>query len=569
MDSSPASNDFAAVSLLARLAERGIEYVFANAGTDFAPIVEALARNPARRFPRFITVPHENLAVAMAHGYYRLSGKPAAVMLHVTVGTANALCGVMNASRDNVPMFVCAGRTPNTDAGHPASRNGHIHWGTESFDQGGLVREYVKWDYELRAGQSAAALVDRALDIAMSEPRGPVYLTLPREVLADPSLAQRHPKVNPLGAPTPHPNPSAIGEAARLLADAEFPLIVTSSGGRTRESFNALATLAAEHALPVVQAQTRDLNISTDHPMALGYDSHPLVPKADVILVVDTAVPWIPSLCSPKPGARVIHLSSDPLHSRYPYREFEADVLIAGDTAASLVALTEAMRPDMQTRQAAVARRRSEVARIRSEQAERRRAAVDAVRDATPMNTAWIARCINEQKSSNAIIINELGFNQVGLLDLTEWGSYIGTSLAGGLGFGLGAGLGAKLAAPEREVIVCCGEGSYMFGNPTPYHYVQRAENLPTLTVISNNSAWHAVRVATLSVYPQGAAAKAPIMPVTTLQPAPDYEKVIAAIGGYGEKVEDPAALPDAIRRARAAVQSGSPAVLNVITQGR
>ena len=107
-----------AEAYLARLGERGIEYVFANAGTDFAPIVEALSRNTGNaKFPHFITVPHENVAMAMAHGYYRICGKPAAVMVHVTVGTANAICGLMNAARDNVPVLLAAGRTPITETG--------------------------------------------------------------------------------------------------------------------------------------------------------------------------------------------------------------------------------------------------------------------------------------------------------------------------------------------------------------------------------------------------------------------------------------------------------------------
>src|SRR5437764_10179534 len=175
--------EMAADAYIARLGERGIEYVFANAGTDFAPIVESLARNAGNdgKAPRFLVVPHENVAMAMAHGYYRTCGKPAAVMVHVTVGTANAICGLMNAARDNVPVLLAAGRTPITETGHVASRNRSIHWGQESFDQGGMVREFVKWDYELRGGQPVDAVVDRRLDIAMSEPRRPVCLTLARE----------------------------------------------------------------------------------------------------------------------------------------------------------------------------------------------------------------------------------------------------------------------------------------------------------------------------------------------------------------------------------------------------
>src|SRR4051812_33372760 len=149
------TQNMTAEAYLTRLGERGIEHVFANAGTDFAPIVESLSRNKGagKKIPRFMVVPHENVAMSMAHGYYRTCGKPAAVMVHVTVGTANAICGLMNAARDNVPVLLAAGRTPLTESGSIASRNRTIHWGQESFDQGGMVREYVKWDYELRSGQ--------------------------------------------------------------------------------------------------------------------------------------------------------------------------------------------------------------------------------------------------------------------------------------------------------------------------------------------------------------------------------------------------------------------------------
>src|SRR5712672_1022109 len=212
-----------AEAYIRRLAERGIDYVFANAGTDFAPIIEAISRNAGgdRKIPKFITVPHENVAMAMAHGYYRACGKPAAVMVHVTVGTGNAINGLMNATRDNVPILLAAGRTPLTETGNIASRNRSIHWGQGAFDQGGMVREFVKGDYELRAGQPVDSVVDRALDIAMSEPRGPVYLTLPREVLAAPAVKARRDTVRPLGSAPPAPSQRAIEEAASLLAKAE------------------------------------------------------------------------------------------------------------------------------------------------------------------------------------------------------------------------------------------------------------------------------------------------------------------------------------------------------------
>src|SRR5207244_988639 len=238
-------------------------------------------------------------------------GKPAAVMVHVTVGTANAICGLMNAARDNVPLLLAAGLTPITESGHIASRNRSIHWGQEAFDQGGMLREFVKWDYELRAGQPADSVVDRALDIAMSEPRGPVYLTLPREVLADAAVAPRRDTVRPLGASAPAPSRAAIEEAAALIAKAEFPLILTSSAGRAPEAMAALSALAEEFALPVVQSEARDISLSTAHSMCLGFDAGAHLGKADVIAVFDSAVPWIPRLNALNKNAKVICFGPD------------------------------------------------------------------------------------------------------------------------------------------------------------------------------------------------------------------------------------------------------------------
>src|SRR5438034_9517324 len=176
-----------AEAYLELLAARGVEYLFANAGTDFAPLIEAWAKRLAQgqALPKPVTVPHETPAVAMAHGYAMVTGRPQAVMVHVIVGAANALAGIINASRVGVPMLFTAGRNPITEAGMPGARNRPIHWAQESFDQASLAREFVKWDYELRNFLQLETVVDRALAITSAEPQGPVYLTLPREVLSE------------------------------------------------------------------------------------------------------------------------------------------------------------------------------------------------------------------------------------------------------------------------------------------------------------------------------------------------------------------------------------------------
>jgi acetolactate synthase-1/2/3 large subunit len=563
------SAEITADAYIARLGERGIDYVFANAGTDFAPIVESLARNAGSdgKSPRFLVVPHENVAMAMAHGYYRTCGKPAAVMVHVTVGTANAICGLMNAARDNIPLLLAAGRTPITETGSHASRNRSIHWGQEAFDQGGMVREFVKWDYELRAGQPVDAVVDRALDIAMSEPRGPVYLTLPREVLAGPAVHARRHGVRPLGVPTPEPPLAVIEEAAALVAKAEFPLIITSSVGRDPAAVAELAKLTEEFTLPVVQNEARDFNLPSDHAMNLGFDAAPWIRKADLLIVLESVVPWIPSAGGPRPDAKIINISSDPLATRYPFKEIEADLLIAGDPCAALRMLRQCLS-GARKNGAAAERRRDAIANARAEMAARRKKLIETVKDQSPVHLAWLADCLNRVKSEDAIVISELGVPQ-SALELSKPRSYMGGLLSGGLGFGLGAALGAKLAAPDREVITTVGDGSYMFGNPLPYHYVGRAENLPTLTIVTNNMMWGAVRQSTLDVYPDGRAAKANVMPLTELRPSPDFEKVVETCGGRGEKVTTSGELMPALERCLDSVRSGTPATLNVMTQGR
>src|SRR5262249_33389363 len=210
-------------------------------------------------------------------------------------------------------LLLAAGRTPLTETGSIASRNRPIHWGQEAFDQGGMLREYVKWDYELRGGQPVEAVVDRALDIAMSEPRGPVYLTLPREVLTATAAKPRRDTVRPLGTLPPEPPRVAIEEAAQLIAKAEFPLIITSSSGRLPEAVGALAALAQDFALPVVQAEARDMNLPCDHPMHLGHDPGALLPKAGVGIVIESVGPWVPRNHQPRHHAKSIPTAPDPL----------------------------------------------------------------------------------------------------------------------------------------------------------------------------------------------------------------------------------------------------------------
>ena len=568
MDSAQAIGRTAADLYLHALKRRGIKYIFANSGTDFTPIVDGIAhaRETGGDIPEFILVPHENVAISMANGYYETCGEMAGVMVHVTVGTANALCGLMNVSRENIPVFLAAGRSPATETGHPASRNGTVHWGQETFDQGGMVREYVKWDYELRAGQPVDAVVGRALDIAMSEPRGPVYLTLPREVLADAAVHEPLlPITRALGSPAPAPAEDVVEQVADLVAGAANVLVVAGRPGGTTAGFAALSDLAREHAIAV--AEGFYVNVASSHPMKVGPASKPILEWADVILVIDSLVPWMPSGVSPRAGAKIIHIGNDPLYSRIPFRGFHSDLLVAGDSTRAIVLLNEALKHKLKDKRHIVDKRRAEIGEMRARREARQAKQIEDVRGAFPIHPIWMAHCLNEVKDKNAIVVNELGMPQP-FLKYEAPNSSFGNSGAGGLGRGLGGALGAKLAAPDRQVIAAVGDGAYMFGCPVAAHFVGRAQKLPTLTIVNNNAEWHAVRSATLRVNPNGPASRANVMPLTSLEPSPDFEKAIESCGGIGERVEDPDKLTAALERALKHVEGGTQTLLNVKTQG-
>ncbi len=561
--------DSIAEAYLTLLAERGVEYLFANAGTDFAPLVEAFAKAAGSgvRVPKPVLAAHENLALSMAHGWAMVTGRVPAVMVHVSVGTANAICGVFNAARDNIPVLFTAGRSPLTEAGLPGARDVYIHWAQEMFDQAGMVRELVKWDYELRNGEQLETVVDRALAVATTEPRGPVYLSLPREVLAAPLpgfFYDQPPRR--VAAAAPGPDPNAIDEAARILAGAQNPLIITASAGRDPAAVAALGELAERFALPVVQHRPRHLSLPAAHPCHLGYDAGPYLADADAILVLECDVPWVPQLKAPGADCRVIHLGIDPLFQRYPIRGFPCDLAVTAAPVVALPALSAAL--ERHSRRDAVSARRQRLDERREALQAGWRRAREAAQRRRPIDMAWASACIGEAKPEDAILVNEYTL-------LSEHcgtnlpGTYFGSSPASGLGWGGGAALGAKLACPDRLVIAVLGDGSHLFGNPVALHHAAAAHDLPVLFVIMNNSMWGAVRRATMGMYPQGEAMRSNKPPLIDLDRLPAFEQVCAAAGGYGERVEDPAQLPAALDRALHAVTvEKRQALLNVICRG-
>ena len=548
------------------LRARGIKYFFGNSGTDFGPIIDGLAKLAAdkKEFPKPITVAHEFVAVSMAQGYAMITGEPQVVMVHVIVGTGNASAAVMNASRLNVPMIFSAGRTPLTEEGLTGSRSNFIHWGQESFDQGSLLREFTRWDYELRNGQQVEPVVDRALEMTLGTPQGPVYLTLPREVLAQKmDSITIHPYRKNRDEPL-QPSAASIKRTAEILRGAKNPLIITGRLGSDPTAVSPMVSFAEALVSPVVAPASPFVSMPNTHDYHLGVSSTPYIKDADVIVVVESDVPWYPQQAKPSEAATVIQIARDPNYSGIPIRSFPKDISIGGDPKLALKLLAEELRKAPRNEKALSER----AERIRGQHKKYREAVKKKAEEGghhRPISHAWLAYCIDQVRDPDTIVLSDHGVGSE-VLSLSEPESYFGGSPAGGLGWGIGGGLGMKLARPEKTLIVTVGDGTYMFNNPTACHLVSQAYDLPMLTIICNNAIWHASKAATQQVMPDGWAVSTGNFPLCELTPSPRYEKIVEAHDGYGERVDDPQQVLPALQRALKVVKEEKrQAVLNVI----
>ncbi len=322
-----------------------------------------------------------------------------------------------------------------------------------------------------------------------------------------------------------------------------------------------LGAFAREFGIPVAQPHASCVNLPASHAMNLGQGGGALLPQADLIIVVDSEVPWFPRSFTPSATTRVVHLGIDPLYQRYPIRSFPTSLAVPGHSATALERLAAALH-EHAIPEATLRRRRAAVAEFRAEKHARAAARSRMPATRSPISYAYLAACLRDALPSGGLVVTELGVSGE-QLGLEEPGSLLGVGIGGGLGFALGASLGAKLAAPERCVISTLGDGSYMFGNPTPFHFVARAAELPVLTIVCNNSRWQAVESATRGVYPHGRAAASEAMPLVELQPSPEFCKSQRPRTRCALRVDDPAELRARSKR-RCAVQSGQQALLDV-----
>jgi acetolactate synthase-1/2/3 large subunit len=470
-------------------------------------------------------------------------------MAHTNVGLANCAMGAINAATKHVPIILFSGRTPVTERGRLGSRTVPIGWGQEMREQTALVREATKWDYELKFPEPALDLVDRAYAIACSTPKGPVCLSLPREALCELCPAEN------LGAPSrikpviAAPPSRLLSEAASVLARAERPVIIAQRGAGSPEGFAALADMALAWGIPVVQYWAVQLAIASDHPMAVGSDPESWLEDADVIVVIDSLAPWSPAVHKIPEHCKVIQIGADPLYSRFPVRNFRADLSIVGETAGIICSLAAAM----ETYRARTSQVR-DARRVRV--ADASKAARDAVRARAEagggdlMTKEWVSHCLSDAiDGENATILSELGC-PLDPLTLHEYGSWYQEPHSDGLGWSFPCALGMQLADPNKLVVSTMGDGSYMFSNPVACHQIAEALNLPLLILVLNNSEWGAVRRSVLDVYPDGYASRTNAMPLISLDPTPDFTKVAQASRAFTIRVEKGPELPGALKEA-------------------
>jgi acetolactate synthase I/II/III large subunit len=548
----------ASSAILEALVDAGVEYLFANFGSDHPGLIEAIAtaRAANRPCPQVITCPTEMVALSAAHGYAQASGRAQAVLVHVDCGTQALGGAVHNAAKGRVPVFILAGLSPATQEGEArGSRNEFIQWIQDVRDQRGLVRGYVRYENEIRVGANARQIVHRAMQFACSEPRGPVYVTAAREVLESevPSGNDSRPWPPLAGSAL---SATVVAEIAGALAQAEHPLIVTSYVGRSAAAVAELVALAEELGVGVLESVPNYMNFPTSHACYLGVQwnerrQNEALARADVVLVIDSDVPWIAAVSRPPDGARIFHIDADPLKEQMPLWYIGAALQCQADATLALRQIREAATG---LDAGKVSQRR---ARLAAAHGAWQRGVTEREQPREALTAEYLVAAIRDAVGEDAIVVSEsvTNFHVVSQhMRRTKPGTLF-SSGGGSLGYNGGAAVGVKLARPDALVVAICGDGSYLFSQPSTVHWMARRYETPFLHVVLNNGGWRAPRQAVLSVHPDGIAAKSPDIDIDFPHP-PDYAGIAAAAGGaHAERVRSVAELGPALERALQAIR--------------
>ncbi len=557
-------------AMIAAMAEAGVEYVFFTSGSEIGFFQEAIAKANAhgRRAPKLITVTHEHASLNAALGYAAVTGKPAVTAAHVDCGTQHYGGAVHTAFHSGLPVMITGGGSPTSYPGSflgARDGGGHI-WLQQSFDQSGIVRQYTKWDHRMELQDNVGLMISRALQVARTEPCGPVYLQLPREVSLHKVNGAKFPTMSQLGVAVPAaPDLGGIREIAERLVRAENPFVLVARSGRNPATVPALVRLCELLGLPVAQSGIRAYQcFPLNHPL---YMSGASLKDADVILALDVDIPWFADTNPPPDNAWVAITDVEPAKRRIPTMEFTADLRLTADALSVIEALEAEARklitPDDARRFAARAQKCAEAS------AKRRH---DLAEDAksrsgkTPIDGRWLSHCIGQVLDDNCILFDEtISQNQVhDYLRISQPGAYFHNPASSG-GWAQGAAFGAKIAAPDKDVIAVSGDGFYMFGTPIHALWAANHYKAPFMAVVYQNRSYSTGTLRINSVYGKddSYAAKANY-DGGYFDPPIDFAKEAEAAGAYGENVTDPAQVEPALRRGLERIRKGQPAVISV-----
>ena len=536
-----------AQAVLRTLRAMGVERIFASPGSDWAPLWEALAAPHAPgEFPQYVSVRHEETAVAMANGWSKATGKLPAVVLHTTVGTLHAAMALRIARHERVPMVVLAGES--TTFGEPPAPMVGRQWLRLLTDTGGparLIEPCVKWSFALNASLILAQSLQRASQLAASAPRGPVFISVPIEYLME-TLPQPLPAPPSLPRP-PAAQPAALDELAQALQAAKDPLIITEEAGRDPAAVRSLVALAEALGAPVAEAwQPYYLNFPRDHPLYAGVvaDIRPLVEAADAVLLADAVLPWHPP-SSLNEGRKIFAIGEDPLRSNLPYWGFRTDLLVPGELRTTLEGLLQRLAKKPQPK----------------------RASKSIAAAPQAMSNAWIAQELNEALPADAVVVNETITHRLDLLGrltkLQPGGFY--ESSFGGLGVGLSTALGVRHAQPGRVVVATIGDGAFHYNPVVAAFGASQELGLPLLVVLFDNAGYLSQKTDVITYYPQGEAVRSDRFAGTGITPRPEYAKLAEAYGGYGEKVERAQDVRAALRRGLQQLEKGRLALIHMV----
>ncbi|MEV6350141.1 thiamine pyrophosphate-dependent enzyme [Actinoplanes sp. NPDC051851] len=532
----------------------GADYIFSSPGSEWAPVWESLARRHRDGLPcpAYLDLTHETVAVGMATGYALVTRRPQGVLLHAGPGLLQGAMAVHGALLAGAPMLVASsesvtyGDGPGPDPGGQWYRNLSVVGGPHT-----MAAPFTKWSNQAASVHTLPTMITRSAELASRAPAGPVYLNIPLEVLLE---EWDGPEPKPIAARGSTVSSAEDMQAVlELLAAAERPVIITETTGREEGGVAALVAFAEALGVPVVEpASAVCVNFPRDHELHAGGDIEPFVDTADVIVLLNCRAPFYPPSRRPA-RARIVVIDEVPQRPHIVYQVLNADFYLEGGVAATLREL--AVRWIEQGLKAKnPVKSDTDLTAVES-----RAAGGDRI---DPVTVTAVLRSL---LSDSDIVVDEtITHSRVVQKHLRRTVADTYFYVQGGLGQGIAVALGVKLAAPSATVALTIGDGAFLYNPIVQSLQAARANGLPLLIVVYNNTEYRSMKMNHLRFYPDGAAVQTGEFLGNSLADQPDLAALAEPFGMHGETVSKPADLAPALERALKAVHGGTTAIVNV-----